>query len=205
MNGDHYVHLRPVGVDSSDAANSDEAIIAEGWWCKSCRSPKPDTEAIDFQILKEPPRNKLLDLVGGFGVSLARRSFLLLLGEEGITQNLMLGKVLGPSSDVIDDWVTVRGRHRLIVRGSIKKGFERYVGSRICGTCGNRTYSAYPPNYLYPRPRQDVAIYESDLRGLIVQPNLIEHINLKRRPGFGIEKLKVLDKPKDGLGDFADN
>lgn len=131
---------------------------------------------------------------------MSRRDFLSLLGEENVARDLMLGTIIGPTGTPIDGWVSVRGRHRIIVRGSLKKGFEHYVGTRTCEVCGNLLYSAYPPNYLYPAPDPNVAIFQSELGGLVVRPELIAHLDLKRKKGFGIEKLKVLDKSRDGLG-----
>ena len=200
MTQDHFVHLHPVGVDGSDSEKSDEALVSEGWFCKSCRRPKPLAGAVDFQISQEKPVHSPICSDAFSGVRFARRDFLSLLGEENVARDLMLGTLYGPSGEPIKDWVTVRGRHRVIVRGSVKKGFEHYVGTRVCEECGNRLYFAYPPNYLYPAPNPNAAILQSDLGGLIVRPDLIAHLDLKRKKGFGIEKLKVLDKPRDGLG-----
>lgn len=200
MTQDYLVHLHPVGADTCDSSKSDEELSCEGWFCKSCRRPKPNTEAVDFQIYEKRPMYSPLCWAAYHGIDFARRDFLSLLGEENVARDLMLGTLYGPSGAPIKDWVTVRGRHRVIVRGSVKKGFEHYVGTRVCEECGNRLYFAYPPNYLYPAPNPNAAILQSDLGGLIVRPDLIAHLDLKRKKGFGIEKLKVLDKSRDGLG-----
>ncbi|GHC55353.1 hypothetical protein GCM10007315_17830 [Gemmobacter tilapiae] len=156
-----------------------------------------------MRICQKKPVNFPLDCVAHTGTDIAHRDFLSLLGEENVARDLMLGTVYGPSGAPIEGWVTVRGRHRVIVRGSLKKGFEHYVGTRTCEACGNRLYSAYPPNYLYPAPNPDAVILQSDLGGLVVRPELIAHLDLKRKKGFGIQKLKVLTKPKDGLEELV--
>jgi hypothetical protein len=198
-----YVHLYHSSADSSDPAKKDEELVSEGWFCSSCSRPKPGVGAVDIQIYQKRPACSPLDYVAHTGVHIARYDFLSLLGEQNVARDLMLGAVYGPSGAPIDGWVTVRGRHRVIVRGMMKKGFEHYVGTRICEACRNLIYSAYPPNYLYPAPNPDAVILQSQLGGLVVRSELIAHLDLKRKKGFGIEKLKVLEKPKDGLGELT--
>lgn len=200
MTQEYHLHLHPVGAETCDAKKSDEELVREGWFCGSCRRPKPNTGVVDFQIYEKRPVYSPLCWAAHHGIDFARRDFLSLLGEENVARDLMLGTLYGPSGAPIEDWVTVRGRHRVIVRGSAKKGFERFVGTRVCEECGNRLYFAYPPRYLYPAPNPDAAILQSDLGGLIVRPELIAHLDLKRKKGFGVEKLKVLDASRDGLG-----
>lgn len=195
-----YVHLVPTGVSSSSSAKSVAELVAQGWYCDICHRPKPGAGPVDFQIYQTRPANEPLDVVGHSGIDLARRDFLSLLGEKNVSKCLMLGAVMDSTGKSIDGWATVRGRHRIIVRGSLKQGFERYVGTRSCEACGNLIYFAYPPKYLYPAPDPAVAIFQSQLGGLVVRPDLIAHLDLKRTKGFGIEKLKVLDAPRDGLG-----
>jgi hypothetical protein len=202
MSTGHYVHLHPTGIDGSDGAKSDEELVAEGWWCHACRSPKPETGAIDFQIIQKKPVNSPICSAAYFGVRFARRDFLALLGEENVATDLLLGTLMGPAGEVIEDWVTVRARHNLIVRGGLSVGFEHFVGSRLCEVCGNRIYSAYAPNYLYPAPDPTVQIFQSQLGGLVVPYDLFAPLGLKRKRGFGIETLKILDKPRDKLGEL---
>jgi hypothetical protein len=202
MTPDYYVHLCPFG-EATDSGLREAELSAEPWYCVVCHDPRPGTGAIDTRIYQKKPVNSPLDFVAGTGIDIARRDFLSLLGEENVARDLMLGTVYGPSGAPIEGWVTVRGRHRVIVRGSLKKGFEHYVGTRTCEACGNRIYSAYPPNYLYPAPNPDAVILQSQLGGLVVRPELIAHLDIKRKKGFAIQKLKVLDKSRDGLGELT--
>lgn len=196
----HYLHLRQTGANTNTSKLKDVELSELGWWCRSCHSPKPRNQSFDFRIAEAGPVSSPMSGAGHFGVTLARRDFLALLGETNVARDLMLGSLFGPSGAPIEGWATVYGRHRIIVRGNLKKGFEHFVGTRSCEECGNLIYFAYPPNYLYPAPNPDVAIFQSQLGGLVVRPELIAHLDLKRKKGFGIEKLKVLEKPRDGLG-----
>jgi hypothetical protein len=198
----HYIHLHPVGTDGSDSAKSDEELVSERWWCKSCRQPRPETTAFDFQIYQKVPVNSPICSAAFFGVSFSRRDFLSLLGEKNVACDLILGNLYNGEGQLLDDWATVLGKHKVIVRGGIRRGFEHSVNCRTCESCGNRLYFAYPPRYLYPAPNPDIAILQSQLGGLVVRSDIVAHLDLRRKKGFGIEKLKVLDKPRDGLGDL---
>jgi hypothetical protein len=59
-----------------------------------------------------------------------------------------------------------------------------------------------PPNYLFPAPDPKIAILQSQLRGLVVPSEITEGLGLKRKRGFGIETLKILDAPRVGLGEL---
>ncbi len=154
-------------------------------------------------------------MVYGFGVPLARLAFLLRLGEERVRRNLYLGEVFGPDGSCWEDWVTFRGKRRLIVRGSTE-----HAGNRVCPECGRNCYFGMPPNYLYPEPRSDVEIFESSGFGLVIPDSVATEAGIGRKvrrvqgveevewPGAEIggkrkrvlvELLRVLPEPKDGL------
>ena len=57
--------------------------------------------------------------------------------------------------------------------------------------------------YLFPRPPTDALIYESDLFGLVTTREVIASITLNRWPKLGLEKLQVLEKPKDSLPELV--
>jgi hypothetical protein len=196
MSDRRYLHLHPTGMDASDAALTDEQIAEQGWWCKTCRRPKPGTGAIDFQILQESPVASPLCGEPAFGVSFARKDFLALLGDHLVIRDLLVGKLLGPDGSPVNGWVTVRGRHQVVIRGS------KHATFRCCEACGNVLYFARPPNYLSPAPTPADAVFQSDLCGLIVPAEVVNGLNLRPKRGFGVEALPVLDAPKDGLGEL---
>jgi hypothetical protein len=200
MKFDQYTHVYPSGADTCGSAKSDEELIAEGWWCGSCRNPKPQTGSIDFQISETAPIYSPLCNAAFFGVNFIYEDFLSSLFEGNVQHDLMLGKLYGQSGALIKGWVTFRGRHPVIIRGSLKAGYEQYVNTRICETCGNRLYSAFAPHYLYPPPDQSIPILQSDVGGLLIQHEIANNLKIKRKKGFGIELLNVVKNPKDGFG-----
>jgi hypothetical protein len=132
---------------------------------------------------------------------------------------LYLGDVFGPDGTRWDDWVTFRGKHGLIVRGSTE-----HAGNRLCPECGRNCYFGMHPQYLYPQPPTDVEIFQSDLWGLILRPDIATEVGIGDKvgriqgvevldwPGVSVkgkrghllvERLKVLPEPNDGLPPLA--
>jgi len=79
-------------------------------------------------------------------------------------------------------------------------GEAKNASTRVCTECGGRGYYAAGKRYLYPAPPADATIFESDLFGLVVPPEVYERVSVKRWRMLGIDKLPVLDQPMDGLG-----
>lgn len=195
MNTLEFIHLHPTGLNCCSMDKVARAEAARTWLCKGCGTPKPGVCAVDLQIQEVRPDPAPLTFVSGCGIALARRDFLEALGSERVQTDLMLGTVTGPSGEVIPDWLTVRGRRRLIVRGS------KHVSYRRCEFCGRHVYFAMGTRYLFPAPDLAASIFESDL-SLVVIPDVLKEVSLGRWPKLGIERLKVLHKPKDSLGDL---
>lgn len=191
-----FDHLHPTGMNPCALEKSAYAEAVETWLCTGCGAPKPSVGAVDVQIQEERPADEPITFVNGCGVVLARRDFLRLLGTSRVEADLLLGKVSGPSGKVISDWVTVRGRQRVIVRGSSNVSYRR------CESCGRHVYFAMGARYLFPAPAGSVSIYESDLYGLVVASSVLEGISLSNWPKLGVESLKVLPRPKDSLGEL---
>jgi hypothetical protein len=196
MSNTEFVHLHPTGMNPCTLVKSAYAAAIETWLCTGCGAPKPSVGAVDVQIQEERPADAPIAFVNGCGVVLARRDFLLLLGTARVQADLLLGEVSGPSGKVMPDWATVRGRRRAIIRGS------KNVSYRRCESCGRHVYFAMGSRYLFPAPVDGASIYESDLYGLLVAPNVLEGISLSSWPMLGIESLKVLPRPKDSLGEL---
>jgi hypothetical protein len=196
MSTTDFVHLHPTGMNVCTLEKSAYAEALETWLCTGCGAPKPSVGAVDVQIQEERPANEPITFVNGCGIVLVRRDFLQLLGAAHVKADLLLGEVSGPSGKGISDWVTVRGRQRVIVRGSSN------VSYRCCESCGRHVYFAMGARYLFPAPTGSVSIYESDLYGLVVASSVLEGISLSNWPKVGVESLKVLPKPKDSLGEL---
>jgi hypothetical protein len=93
---------------------------------------------------------------------MASMAFLDALGTDLIQRDLYLGRVYGPDGQELREWATLRGKHRLTVRGT------KNVSYRRCAQCGRDVYFAMGKKYLYPGPPPDIAIFESDLCGLVL-------------------------------------
>lgn len=201
-----FIHFHPTGSNACESDMRDEELVAEGWFCVACRSPKPETGAIEIRITENRPPFPPISSVHATGVNLARRDFLYLFGEENVARDLMLGTLYGPDNKPIKDWVTWRGQHRVVIRGTDGKGYtgpgHKYVGYRYCEACGNLHYNALGHRYLSPEPEADAQLFESDLSGLVVSAGFADKLGIMRQPRFGIERLKVLDPAPDGYGNF---
>lgn len=114
------------------ALTKDAIARAQGsWLCPGCGAPKPGVAAVDTQVDSEPANGSPLNFVNGTGVPLAKKSFLFRLGLDVLRRQLYLGKVIGASGTLLSDWVSFRGRQRVIIRGSSLDakgfGYARFV------------------------------------------------------------------------------
>lgn len=162
------------------------------WLCNGCSAPNPSVGRIDVR-LSEPQINGVLNFVFEAEVSLARLSVLLSLGQERVHRDLHLGKVWGPDGEELSEWVTCRGRQRLIVRGT------KNVTHRVCSVCGRNVYFAMPPWYLYPAPGEGAEIFETNLCGLMTTDSIARKAGIAKQRGVVVDRLQILKEPRDGL------
>ena len=209
----HYIHIQSLTMNAANLTKAAYAEAKNTWLCTGCAYPKPGVERVDVHIENRSLQGPL-NLVFGCGLPLARRSFLFRLGEERVKRDLYLGDVFNADGVRLDDWVTFRGKRRLIVRGTKDAGY------RVCSECGRNVYFAMHPRYLYPQPPTDVELFESTLAGLVFpeivgvevgiggKPHRIRGAEVLpwpsadvegRRRRLLVERLQVLTKPKDGL------
>ena len=190
-----FVHLHSPGMNPCTLEKKAYAAASTSWLCTSCGSPRPSVGAINVQIQEERPAELPITFVNGCGVVLVHRDLLEMLGAVTIKADLLVGKVGSPAGK-LSDWMTVRGRRRVIIRGS------QNVTYRRCESCGRHVYFATGERYLFPTPEGESLIYESDLYGLVVEPSVVAGRPLSRWPRLGVEVLKVLSEPRDSLGEF---
>lgn len=211
---DYYIHLQSPTMNPADLTAEARAVADRTWCCPGCNTPKPGIERLDAHLQNRRLQGPL-NIVNGYGLALARWSFLLRLGEERVRRALHLGEVFRPDGTRWDDWVTFRGKHGLIVRGS-----GEHAGNRVCPECGRNCYFGMYPKYLYPQPPTDVEIFESHAWGLSLRPDIATEVGIGGRvgriqgievlewPGVSVkgkrghllvERLPVLAEPKDGL------
>jgi hypothetical protein len=163
------------------------------WLCTGCAFPRPDTKVVDAAIQEKEPDNVALNFIGGCGLGIVRKDFLLALGEDTVREHLHLGSVGGPDGRLLEDWVTFVGRHRIIVRGS------KNAGVRLCSECGRTVYFAIGQLYLYPKPPYGVSIFDAGNGGLVVTGELVGRVKLNSWRKLDCTRLPVLEAPRDGL------
>lgn len=188
-----YIHLHTNTMNPCSMDKAFGKMAKTTWLCSGCNYPKPDTRAVEVMLqgtkIDDPP----LNFVYGFGVPVAHKDFLFSFGEDVVRRDLYLGPVLLSGGQLLNDWVTFRGRYRPIIRG------RKNVAYRQCGECGRDVYFATGTRYLCPAPPADAVLYESDLFGLIVPEYLIDVNALRQWRRLVLDKLPVFDIPKDGL------
>lgn len=193
----NYVGLETLTMDPCGLTKQAYAEARASWLCTGCCVPKPDVRNLDA-ILQEPPADKPLNFIGGCGLSVVYKPFLDRLPAHLIERDLYLGRVYNIDGSLIDDWVTYRGKRRLIIRGTKEAGY------RTCTDCGRHVYFAMGKKYLYPKPPDDVTIFErAGGGGFIIPQDLFTQLDLGKWRKLSIDKLPVLDVPTDGLGELS--
>lgn len=186
-----YIHFS-FGNNTCNMDREKAKIAEDMWSCKGCYHPKPDVKALDAHIMDNVLDGQL-NCVWGYALPLARKTFLLRFGEDRVRQCLYIGKVFGPDGELMEDWVTYRGKHSLIVRGTQDAGY------RVCDQCGRNVYAAGPRRYLYPAPHEGIEMFQSQSCGLIVPEDIVKELRIGKAQGFRMAKLPVLSQPLDGL------
>lgn len=193
-----FYHLQTTSDTQCHLTKEAYAEARQTWLCPGCLTPKPGVAAVDAWV-QVPPTKEPLNVVLGAGLPIATRKLISSFDPSLVHSDLYLGHVFGPDGRELKDWATFRGKHRLIVRGSEDATF------RNCNVCGRALYFAMGKSYLYPAPPSGASLFESDLRGLILTEEILMQSGVERIPGIHIEKLAVLDAPKDQFGELTNN
>jgi len=173
------------------------ALAAQTWCCRGCHAPRPTiAETIDVRIQDATPADPPLNFVFGYSLGLARYDFLAALGPTEVERDLFVGRLLRPDGSTITDWVTYHGRHRIMIRAS------KNVSYRRCDECGRVVYFGMGKRYLYPPPPDQGDIFVSDWSGLVVREHIMARVNLNKWKKVKVEKLPVVNKPRDSLGEL---
>ena len=188
-----YWSLSPQSTDTCVLTHESRRHAIGSWLCGGCNVPRPCTTHIDLQLMDANPLPPL-DFVSGCGVPLIHRDLLTQLPQASLTSELWVGKASDATGRDMDDWRTVRGRNRIIVRGS------SHVSHRVCVVCKRDVYFAMGHRYLYPAPPNSVSVFESDLFGLVLSEAVFRSLDLSAWPWLRPEHLDVSLTPKDGLG-----
>lgn len=189
-------HVRTATNEPCHLTKDVYAEALNSWLCSGCAAPRPGIEAVDVQLSLSPSKDSPLNFVFGASVPIARNGFLFRLPIDVLRRDLYLGKVLNARGKVLDDWVTFRGRRRVIVRGS------EHASYRVCDVCGRYVYFAMGKKYLFPAPPSDAVILQG-IYGLVLPKNLFNELHVDDWPGLYVDELPILAEPLDGLGDLV--
>ena len=189
-----YVYLGPLSMNPCFLTRNARDEAARTWACAGCLKPKWGVKAVDVRLQDRRPRDKPLNFVYGEGVPLVHRELLELIDADIVSRDLYIGRVFGKGGRVVDDWVTARGRRRVVLRGIDDAGF------RTCDNCGRMLYGAQGKRFLFPAPPADATIYGTHLAGFVIPLEICARLRAKRWRRLHFEKLPILDPPPDGLG-----
>ncbi len=155
-------------------------------------------QSIDVVVQCKGPSNRSpFDIVWGYDIGLAKKDFLEQFGWDVIEKNFFIGKVFLENGKLLNNWVTFRSKHPLLIlRG------EKKASYRKCELCNRNIYFAMFPYYLYPSPSPGIDIFESKMHTLIVTEPLLQKIDRKKFRLRSIQ-LPVLDTPKDGFTELT--
>lgn len=190
-----YFGLQSAASDCWDLVKEAYEDARKSWLCTGCCNPKPEVRRVDA-IIYEVSDSTPINFINGTTVGVARKDFLSCLGDKEVAEHLSLGRVFLEDGELLNDWVTFIGNHKIIVRGT------KEAATRNCSICGSQPYFALPPYYLYPAPPPDIAIFDKGTGGLVVTELLKNRIAIRGWPKLKITQLSVLDAPRDGLGLF---
>jgi hypothetical protein len=192
-----YYHVRPTGVNNVLSQDVDDFQSALGVvLCVGCGAPLNPSGPSNVKIQGSRVRSRMMSFIWGSGLIVASQRFLELIPEKILETELLLGTVIDGFGDRLDGWSTVKARTRVMIRG------KRSAQTRVCSLCGRRLYYAAGKHYLYPAPAIGRGVFESNKAGLVFPESVFMKMAIVPGNGFGIERLSVLDSPRDGLGDF---
>ena len=171
----NYIFISSGTMDPCFLTKELYSIADKTWLCTGCNYPKRDVKGIDITIQGKMIENRPLNVVMGAGIPVAKKEFLFSFGEDIIERDLYLGKIFNEDGMLMEEWVTFRGKRKLIVRGVIEAGY------RTCKKCNRNCYFAMDKKYLYPEPPQDTFLFENSLFGLVFPEALYEKIKIVRK------------------------
>src|SRR5689334_10357875 len=158
-----YVDIHTLTLEPCFLTTESQANATKTWLCVGCGAPKPDASIIDVAV-QEPSIEGPINFISGCSLTIVKRTFLHKFSADLVHRDLDIGRVFGPRGDELLEWATLRGKTRLIVRGT------DHVACRRCPLCGRDVYFALGRKYLYPEPRGSATIFERSGGGGIIIP-----------------------------------
>jgi hypothetical protein len=197
MTNANFVGLVTLTMNPCSLTKAARREARQTWLCTGCCAPKPSSDPIDA-YLEERPRDKPLNFINGTSLTVIYKPFLDQFPAEAVARDLILGSIYGPRGRLLTDWVTLRGRKEVIIRGSKDAGY------RICTDCGRKVYFAMDREYLYPALPLETDIFErSGGGGIVVSTRASSGIDLSPYRRLDVIDLPVLDRPLDGFDELV--
>jgi hypothetical protein len=188
-----FIHIYLKGSDLCEVDRNSAGKSELSWACQGCKHIRIDVPLPSIKILKET----LMDIpISGLNVGntmVVRKDFVHALNGL-VLEQLDFGELLDEANNVIEGFVTVRAKHYTWMRG------KENVSIRKCECCGRVLYYASGKRYLCGHSFDENSVLSSDLSGLVFPENIFESLNFNfPKKSTVIEKLEVLDSPRDGL------
>src|SRR6266705_166839 len=112
----HFFHIQSATMSPCDLTQDAYQTARETWLCGGCAIPKPGVPITNVRMESHCLNDFPLTFVNGAGLPIASRRLLDALGGLRLVErDLTLGVVLDPEGNPLDDWVTFRGKTRLII------------------------------------------------------------------------------------------
>ncbi len=177
-----------------------EEAASEYLYCERCFEIWEEIEAVDIIVCERnclDPKAPLTFLDPAM-LPVVHASFLECFHPELVRRDLYLGRVYYEDEETSKhvfqpEWHTLRGRHRLVVRGTDRPSLRR------CEVCRRPVYECRGGFFLYPAPPEDVAYFTAGA-DLVVRA---EHVDVERLRGMEkvlVEEIPVADTALDGYG-----
>ncbi len=171
---------------------------AEGkLYCPRCQEIWEEIEEVDIVIGDRSCLRKRVpfNFLSGCLIPVVHDSFLSCFPEHEVRKNLFLGRVYSEKGELMSEWHTARGKHRLILRGTKNASY------RICEICRRPVYFSNWGFFLYPPPPPEISIFTSGAK-FIARTDVVDLDLLRKMRKLHFVKLPVVDSPLDSLGDI---
>jgi hypothetical protein len=110
---------------------------------------------------------------------------------------LKLGRVFTANGEAIEEFSTLISDQPILLRGGDKSSWD------VCQYCGRFRYAPTGDHYVLRESVTGQPVYQSyPIGGLVVVEELRRRIEPGRWKGIYIEKLSVIDEPRDGIKSF---
>lgn len=184
--------------DGCDYSYTREELDNMVWLCKNCGFPLDDVKQIDVMIEQDAKflaKQKPLTFCDTAWGNMVWEPFIRGIPKPILDRDVYFGKVIGPDTKPIDEWLTYRCRYKLYRRG--KSGKDARV--TVCKECGIVRSGAHAKLFLYPEPPGDADIFQYG-GSFLFRESVYQYLDMEPwKKKVYITKLTVADSPQDGL------